>query len=72
MLDVYYGEFMIPYRELVKYVSTRWLSLHAAVERTLKQYQGLYSYIMSEANLTVGKLPNDMIDHLVHCYILFV
>lgn len=33
----------IQYRQVVKHVSTRWLSLEYAVERTLQQYSGLQS-----------------------------
>ena len=36
------------YRSVIKYVSTRWLSLEVAVERTLKQYMALKLYFASE------------------------
>ena len=39
------------YRRVLKHVSTRWLSLEIAVERTLRQYQGLKSYFLSEGKL---------------------
>ena len=39
----------IEYRQVVKHVSTRWLSLEYAVDRTLQQYSGLKSYFMSTA-----------------------
>ena len=35
------------YRDIVKLVSVRWLSLECAVERTLKQYLALKSYFLS-------------------------
>ena len=37
-----------PYRSMIKHVSTRWLSLQLAVERSLKQYPSLKSYFLSE------------------------
>ena len=36
------------YRSIIKYISTRWLSLEAAVTRILKQYESLKSYFLSE------------------------
>lgn len=39
----------VRYRKIVKHVSTRWLSLEAAVERVLKVYDGLRSYFLSES-----------------------
>ena len=36
------------YRQIVKHVSTRWLSLERAVNRVLQQYEALKSYILSE------------------------
>ena len=36
------------YRNIVKHVTTRWLSLERAVERALKQYASLKSYFRSE------------------------
>ena len=35
------------YRKIIKYVSTRWLSLEAAVTRSLKIYPSLRSYFLS-------------------------
>ena len=37
------------YRKIIKHVSTRWLSLQRAIERVLKQFNGLRSYFLSEA-----------------------
>ena len=38
----------VTYAAVVRHVSTRWLSLATAVERTLKLYEGLRSYFLSE------------------------
>ena len=38
------------YRQLIKHVNTRWLSLSTAVNRTLSQYAGLRSYFLSQGN----------------------
>jgi hypothetical protein len=35
------------YHKILKHVNTRWLSLEAAIERTLKQLPGLRSYFLS-------------------------
>ena len=42
------------YKDVVKHISTRWLSLEFAVERALKQYKGLRSYIFSNAESQAG------------------
>ncbi|KAI4805505.1 hypothetical protein KUCAC02_010115 [Chaenocephalus aceratus] len=34
-------------RKILKHVSTRWLSLHKCIERTLNLWEGLRSYILS-------------------------
>ena len=36
------------YRQIVKHVNTRWLSLERAVSRVLQQYEALKSYFLSE------------------------
>lgn len=36
------------YRKILKHISTRWLSLDLAVQRTLQQYASLRSYFLSE------------------------
>ena len=36
------------YRNIIKHVTTRWLSLKCAIERILKQYPSLKSYFLSE------------------------
>ena len=38
----------IDYRDVIKHVNTRWLSLEKAVYRVLQQYDGLKSYFLSE------------------------
>ena len=43
-----YCEFCdVRYRAVIKHVSTRWLSLEYAVQRTLQQYPALRSYFLS-------------------------
>ena len=39
----------IRYKQVIKHVSTRWLSLGTAIERVLKLYGGLKSYFLSES-----------------------
>lgn len=36
------------YREIIKHVSTRWLSLEKAIDRVLQQYEALSSYFISQ------------------------
>ena len=36
------------YRKVLKHISTRWLSLELAIDRTLRVYSGLKSYFLSE------------------------
>ena len=38
----------VQYRQILKHVNTRWLSLELAVSRTLQQYPGLKSHFLSE------------------------
>lgn len=38
----------VQFRQILKHVSTRWLSLELAVTRTLQQYPGLRSHFLSE------------------------
>ena len=42
----------VNYREIVKHVNTRWLSLERAVGRVLQQYDALKSYCISEDDST--------------------
>ena len=47
----------VEFRQIIKHVSTRWLSLEAAVSRTLRQYPALRSYFVSECKcMEVGVL----------------
>jgi hypothetical protein len=36
------------YRSIIKHISTRWLSLELAIERSLRQFISLRSYFLSE------------------------
>ena len=49
MLVEYCCFYDICYRKIVEHVSTRCLSLEAALERVLKVYDGLHSYFLSES-----------------------
>ena len=61
------------YRAIVKHVSTRWLSLELAVERTLKQFQGLKSYFRSEqeSQSRFKRLQRNFENPLLEVYLLF-
>ena len=48
-LDSYCSFCDISYREIIKYVNTRWLSLVRAVDCALQQYEMLKSYFSSES-----------------------
>lgn len=48
-LDSYCSFCDTSYREIIKHVSTRWLSLGRAVDRALQQYEALKSYFSSES-----------------------
>ena len=37
------------FKEIIRHVSTRWLTLHVVIERTLEVYAGLRSYFLSES-----------------------
>ena len=39
----------VQYRKILKYVSTRWLSLEMAIDHTLQQYVALQSFFLSES-----------------------
>ena len=45
----YCSFYNIEYQNIVKHVSTRWLSLQRPVERVLKQFNSLRSYFLSES-----------------------
>ena len=61
------------YREIVKHVSTRWLSLEIAVQRTLKQLPSLTSYFKSESESQARfkRLQNAFSDPLTEVYLFF-
>ena len=61
------------YRSIVKHVTTRWLSLERAVERTLKQYPSLQSYFMSESESQprFQRLQVLFADPMTEVYLLF-
>jgi hypothetical protein len=50
-LAKYYTFCDVQYRKILKYVSTRWLSLETAIERTLRQYAALRSFFLSESKI---------------------
>ena len=47
-LKTYYEFCDQEYRQILKHINVRWLSLERAVERILKQHAGLQSYFLSE------------------------
>lgn len=61
------------YRAMVKHVSTRWLSLEAAVERVLQQLPSLRSYFASQTNRLpkVKSLDQTLNSHTTEPYLLF-
>ena len=48
ILSEYFEFCDMEYSEVIKFVSTRWLSLELCVDRELKKYEGLKSYFLSE------------------------
>lgn len=61
------------YRQIVKHVSTRWLSLEKSVARTLTQYASLKSYFLSEQESTARfkRLKNAFTDPMTEVYLMF-
>ena len=45
----------VEFRRVLKYVSTRWLSLESVVSRVLLQYAALQTYFQSECRLSIVK-----------------
>ena len=43
----------VEFRQVLKHISTRWLSLESAVSRVLLQYPGLTSHVISECKYCV-------------------
>lgn len=63
----------IQYRQVVKHVSTRWLSLEYAVDRTLLQYSGLRSYFLScdETQARFERLRKHFDQSITEVYLMF-
>ena len=61
------------YRTIVKHVSTRWLSLEIAVQRSLKQLPSLTSYFKSEceSQARFKRLQRVLADPMTEVYLLF-
>ena len=61
------------YREIVRYVSVRWLSLEAAITRALKLYTSLCSYFKSEneSQPRFKRLQKVFSNPLTEAYLLF-
>ena len=61
------------YRAIIKHVTTRWLSLERAVERTLKQYASLRSYFRSEdePQPRFRRLQERFDDPMTEVYLMF-
>ena len=62
------------YRKVIKHVSTRWLSLELAVERSLKQFPSLKSYFLStdESQARFIRLRSHFEDPLTEVYLMFL
>lgn len=62
------------YRAIIKHVTTRWLSLEAAVERSLKRFPSLTSYLKSEneSQPRFKRLQNAFSDPVTEVYLLFL
>ena len=63
----------VKYREVIKHVSTHWLSLELAVERGLKVYAGLKSYFLSseETQPRFRRLKQYFDTPLTEVYLMF-
>ena len=61
------------YREVVRYISVRWLSLEGAVTRILQMYESLKSYIRSEqeSQARFVRLQSMFEDPMTEIYLLF-
>ena len=62
------------YRKVIKHVSTRWLSLELAIERSLKQFPSLKSYFLStdESQARFIQLKSLFEDPLTEVYLMFL
>ena len=73
-LLVEFADFLdVEYRQVIKYVNTRWLSLETAVRRNLDMYPALKSYFRSntESNPRFKRLKQQFADPMVEVYHLF-
>ena len=73
-LLVEFADFLdVEYRQVIKLVNTRWLSLETAVRRSLDMYPALKSYFRSntESNPTFKCLKQQFADRMVEVYHLF-
>ena len=63
----------VKYCQVIKQVSTRWLSLEVAVKRSLQMYPALKSYFLSssEAQARFKRLKNHFHDPMVEIYLQF-
>ena len=61
------------YRQVIKYASTRWLSLERCVTRALQQYESLKSYFLSEksSQARFKRLQTAFQDPMTEVYLLF-
>ena len=61
------------YRSMIKHISTRWLSLHRAVERSLMQFAALRSYFLSssESQARFKRLQEAFEDPMTEVYLMF-
>ena len=62
------------YRAIIKHVSTRWLSLELAIERSLKQYTSLRSYFLTESDPQARfcRLQKVFEDPMTEVYLLYL
>ena len=62
------------YRQVIKHVSTRWLSLELAIERCLKQFPSLKSYFLSnsETQARFNRLYEAFDDPMTEIHLLFM
>ncbi|MCG8622687.1 MAG: hypothetical protein MJE68_11925 [Proteobacteria bacterium] len=62
------------YRGMIKHVSTRWLTLQLAIERSLKQYEALKSYFISkdEPQARFHRLQTVFSDPMSEVYLFFL
>lgn len=73
-LLVEFADFLdIEYREVIKHVNTRWLSLETAVRRNFDMYPALKSYYLSntESNPRFKPLKQQFADPMVEVYHFF-